>query len=402
MDWFRVQDIQLPIFQTLVGILACSILWGLVIFIWQVVSQVRGWSRTFAYSPKFIRVAAVTIAGLFVSSQSAGAKALPDTSVEKVDSGHSNKSSDSLLVGALVGSGTVNIATLSYMVAKRRAAMRSAKFSSQIENKEHPTELGVTEDKEDCDGDVDWRIIVRVLGSPVVETSAGDTITIGKGKSLELLTWLVEHRESSTRSAARTALWSENIQDATFSNVVSELRRALNEFAGVPENEEWIPRTFTNQMVLNDKVVTDAFIIENFLKHYLDNPNEINRNRLEESLSYVRDLPFAGTNYSWADAEGITTSHVITTVQAAVLLGEYAISVNDTETLFYVTEKGLRVLPGHEELVALRMKGHSKVGNRSAIKLEWEAYARAVEADAWAGGAPSSQLEDLAKSLAQV
>ena len=402
MDWFREQDIQLPIFQTLVGVLACTALWGLVAFIWQVVSQIRGWSRTFAYSPKFIRIAAVAIAGLFISSQSAGAKALPHASVEKVDSGHSNKSSDSLLVGALVGSGTVNIATLSYMVAKRRTAMRSAKFSSHIENEEPPTELGVMKDKNDRGGDADWRIIVRVLGAPAVETSAGDTITIGKGKSLELLTWLVEHRESSTRSAARTALWSENIQDATFSNVVSELRRALNEFAGVPENEEWIPRTFTNQMVLNDKVVTDAFIIENFLKHYLDNPNEINRNRLEESLSYVRDLPFAGTNYSWADAEGITTSHVITTVQAAVLLGEYAISVNDTETLFYVTEKGLRVLPGHEELVALRMKGHSKVGNRSAIKLEWEAYARAVEADAWAGGAPSSQLEDLAKSLARV
>jgi hypothetical protein len=104
----------------------------------------------------------------------------------------------------------------------------------------------------------------------------------------------------------------------------------------------------------------------------------------------------------FTDAEGITTSHVITTLQAAVLLGEYAISLNDTEMLFYVTEKGLRVLPGHEELIALRMKGHSKSGNRSAIKLEWEAYARAVEADAWAGGAPSSHLEELAKSLAQV
>lgn len=402
MDWFREQDIQIPIFQTLIGILACSILWGLAVFIWQVFVQVRGRSRTFVYSPRFIRIAAVAIAGLFVSSQSAGAKAVPHASVEKVDSSDSNKSPDSLLVGALVGSGTVNIATLSYMVAKRRAAMRSAKFSFQIENEEPPTELGVTKDEVDRGGDVDWRIIVRVLGSPVVETSAGDTITIGKGKSLELLTWLVEHRESSTRSAARTALWNENVQDATFSNVVSDLRRSLNTSAGDLENEEWIPRTFTNQMILNDKVVTDAFIIENFLKHYLDNPNDVNRNRLEESLSYVRDLPFAGTNYSWADAEGITTSHVITTVQAAVLLGEYAISVNDTETLFYVTEKGLRVLPGHEELVALRMKGHSKVGNRSAIKLEWEAYARAVEADAWAGGAPSSQLEDLAKSLAQV
>ncbi|MEI8322761.1 MAG: hypothetical protein WCG49_06565 [Actinomycetes bacterium] len=402
MDWLREQDIQLPISQTLVVILACALLWVLVAFIWQVVSQVRGWSQTFAYSPKFIRIAAVAIAGLFVSTQSVGAKDLPRASAEKIDSNNSNKSSDSLLVSALVGSGTVNIATLSYMVAKRRTAMRSVKFLSHTENEGIQIHLGEIKD-EIYDGEgTDWRIIVRVLGAPVAETADGATITIGKGKSLELLTWLVEHRESSTRSAARTALWSENVQDATFSNVVSDLRRSLNASAGDLENDEWIPRTFTNQLTINEKVVTDAAIIGKLLKLYIDSPNEMNRRQLEESLSFVRDLPFAGMNYAWADAEGITTSHVITTVQAAVLLGEYAISVNDTETLFYVTEKGLRVLPGHEELVALRMKGHSKVGNRSAIKLEWEAYARAVEADAWAGGAPSTQLEDLAKSLAQV
>jgi len=402
MDWLREQDIQQPIFQTLVVILACALLWVLVAFIWQVVSQVRGWSQTFAYSPKFIRIAAVAIAGLFVSTQSVGAKDLPRTSAEKIDSNNSNKSSDSLLVSALVGSGTVNIATLSYMVAKRRAAMRSVQFLSDTENEEVQVHLGEIKDQIDDSEDADWRIIVRVLGAPIAETADGATIAIGKGKSLELLTWLVEHRESSTRSAARTALWSENVQDATFSNVVSDLRRSLNASAGDLENDEWIPRTFTNQLTINEKVVTDAAIIGKLLKLYIDSPNEMNRRQLEESLSFVRDLPFAGMNYAWADAEGITTSHVITTVQAAVLLGEYAISVNDTETLFYVTEKGLRVLPGHEELVALRMKGHSKVGNRSAIKLEWEAYARAVEADAWAGGAPSTQLEDLAKSLAQV
>lgn len=402
MDWLSEQDIQIPIFQTLVVILACALLWVLVAFIWQVVSQVRGWSQTFAYSPKFIRIAAVAIAGLFVSTQSVGAKDLPRASAEKIDSNNSNKSSDSLLVSALVGSGTVNIATLSYMVAKRRAAMRSVQFLSDTENEELQVHPGEIKDQIDDSEDADWRIIVRVLGAPIAETADGATIAIGKGKSLELLTWLVEHRESSTRSAARTALWSENVQDATFSNVVSDLRRSLNASAGDLENEEWIPRTFTNQLTINEKVVTDAAIIGKLLKLYIDSPNEMNRRQLEESLSFVRDLPFAGMNYAWADAEGITTSHVITTVQAAVLLGEYAISVNDTETLFYVTEKGLRVLPGHEELVALRMKGHSKVGNRSAIKLEWEAYARAVEADAWAGGAPSSQLEDLAKSLAQV
>ncbi len=399
MNWLRQQDFQIPFVEILVGMLSCSILWIMAVFVGQVISHIRGRSRTFAYSPKFIHVAAVAIAGFLVSSHSAGAKAVPQVRSEKIDSNNSQKSSESLLVGALVGSGAANIATLSYLMAKRRAAIRQVKFLSSAENRETSTTSCDVGGVVDCD---DWRIIVRVLGAPVAETTDGATIAIGKGKSLELLSWLVEHRDSSTRSAARTALWSENIQDATFSNVVSDLRRSLNTSAGVLENDEWIPRTFTNQMTINEKVVTDAAIIGKFLKLYIDTPNEINRRQLEESLSFVRDLPFAGMNYVWADAEGITTSHVVTTVQAAVLLGEYAISVDDIESLFYVTEKGLRVLPGHEELVALRMKGHSKSGNRSAIKLEWEAYARAVEADAWAGGAPSSQLEELAKSLAKV
>ena len=402
MEWLREQDFQLPITELLLGIFLLAIFWITMTFIWQVISHIRGQSRTFTYSPQFIRIAAVAIAGFFVSSQSVGATAIPQVASEEIDSNNSNKSSETLLVGSLIGSGALNIATLTYLVAKRRATMRSIKFLPQAENQVEKTLPVITNVDGVCTPSVDWRIIIRVLGVPVVETAEGATITIGKGKSLELLSWLVEHKDSSTRSAARTALWSENVQDATFSNVVSDLRRSLNSSIGAMENEEWIPRTFTNQMILNEKVVTDAFIIEKFLKLYIDNPSELNRQHLEESLSFVRDLPFAGMNYAWADAEGITTSHVITTLQAAVLLGEYAISVNDTETLFYVTEKGLRVLPGHEELVALRMKGHSKSGNRSAIKLEWEAYARAVEADAWAGGAPSSHLEELAKSLAQV
>ena len=398
MDWLRQEDIQLPIIELLLGVFVLATFWIFVTFMWQVVSHIRGQSRTFAYSPQFIRIAAVALAGFFVSSQSVGAMAVPQVATEKIDSNNSNKDSEKLLLG----SGAINIATLTYIVAKRRATMRSIKFVSKAEIQEEVALPVVANDDEVSTNSGDWRIIIRVLGVPVVETSAGVTVTIGKGKSLELLSWLVEHKNSSTRSAARTALWSENVQDATFSNVVSDLRRSLNSSGEPIENEEWIPRTFTNQMILNEKVVTDAFIIQHFLKLYVGDPSELNRRHLEESLSFVRDLPFAGMNYAWADAEGITTSHVITTLQAAVLLGEYAISVNDTETLFYVTEKGLRVLPGHEELVALRMKGHSKSGNRSAIKLEWEAYARAVEADAWAGGAPSSHLEELAKSLAQV
>jgi hypothetical protein len=115
----------------------------------------------------------------------------------------------------------------------------------------------------------------------------------------------------------------------------------------------------------------------------------------------VRNLPLSGADYAWADGEGITTSHVIKVVKAAVLLGEYAIENDDSELLFMATERGLRVLPGHEQLVSLRMRGHARGGNRTAIKYEWESYARAIASDSWAGAVPSSELEDLARELSQ-
>jgi hypothetical protein len=46
------------------------------------------------------------------------------------------------------------------------------------------------------------------------------------------------------------------------------------------------------------------------------------------------------------------------------------------------------------------MRGHACRGNRSAIKHEWESYARAIEADSWAGAVPSPELEELARELA--
>jgi hypothetical protein len=89
-------------------------------------------------------------------------------------------------------------------------------------------------------------------------------------------------------------------------------------------------------------------------------------------------------------------------VRAAVALAELSILQGDTALLFASTERGLRVLPGHEELVLLRMRGHAQLGNRAAIKMEWEAYARAVEADAWAGGEPSEVLREAAEELSKV
>ena len=386
----------------LVALFATAACWLIISFLWHVLDACRGRLNSSVYLPKILKTLAIALAGVLLSLKGSVVSATDaPTSDRTVADQKSTPSSTNTVLGiALGGSAITNVALGTYVLARRRQTLRAMSFMQLPTS--IPMEEPVKETKKVPTHEESWLVLVRVLGTPLVQTRDGKLVEFGKGKALELLTWMTEHRESSTRSAARTALWSENVQDSTFANVVSDIRRSLNVVIETPDDAEWVPRTFTDRMPLHDAIITDAQLLALRLKQFMNVSSTETRTELQDALAYVRDLPFAGANYAWADAEGITTTHVINTVQAAVLLGEHAISVNDTETLFYVTEKGLRVLPGHEELVALRMKGHSKSGNRAAIKLEWESYARSVEADAWAGGEPSQALRELATTLSRV
>jgi hypothetical protein len=73
--------------------------------------------------------------------------------------------------------------------------------------------------------------------------------------------------------------------------------------------------------------------------------------------------------------------------------------VGDTEGVFHATARGLRVLPGHEELIGLRMCAHARAGDHAAVRQEWNSYERVVNADPWSDGEPSPKLVDLRKEL---
>ena len=73
----------------------------------------------------------------------------------------------------------------------------------------------------------DHDLMVRVLGQVDVIDRRGRTAQFERSKALELVAWLSQHRERSTRGAARTALWESDVRDATFANVVSDARRSL-------------------------------------------------------------------------------------------------------------------------------------------------------------------------------
>ena len=198
----------------------------------------------------------------------------------------------------------------------------------------------------------EWALVVKLFGYPVVENEAGDVASFRKRRALELLTWLALNRDRSRRSAARTAMWDLDIADSTFSTIVSDMRRGLAEIDQQSSRSDWVPTTYSDELPLSIRVITDdvlmAQALESFRKDSRNSPEIV------RALSHVRDVPFAGTSYSWADLDGTTTRLVILAITAALEVASWALTAGDSTAFEIAITAGLRVLPGHEELLALQ------------------------------------------------
>ena len=242
-------------------------------------------------------------------------------------------------------------------------------------------------------------LLVQVLGHVAVRAADGPPVGFDRSKSQELVVWLSQHRHRPTRSSARTALWDVAVRDATFSNVVSDARRAMARIVQPPVGQEWLGRTMNDDLPLHDLVVSDVELLAERVAgaHGLDAVSAIAV--LRPGVALIEGMPFAGTTYLWPDAEGITSSLVLmATSSAAELAGHYLI-VGDIDGVFWATGQGLKVLAGHEGLIALRMRAHAVRGDLAGVRGEWDSYERAVHADSWAAAEPSPKLVHLRREL---
>ena len=242
-------------------------------------------------------------------------------------------------------------------------------------------------------------VIVHLLDGVAIRTREGDAATFERSKTTELIAWLATHRGRMTRSAARTALWELDVRDATFANVVSEARRGLARLVDPPEGEEWLARTLTEELPLHELVVTDADLVEERLAAARLQPPTEAIETLRPAVELIEGLPFGGTSYLWPDADGITSNIILLATGAATELAAHALAVGDTELVFWATGRALRVLPGHEELVGLRMRAHAHAGDLAAVRQEWASYERVLIADAWSDGEPAPKLVELRHEL---
>jgi hypothetical protein len=87
------------------------------------------------------------------------------------------------------------------------------------------------------------------------------------------------------------------------------------------------------------------------------------------ALSHVRDVPFAGTSYSWADLDGTTTRLVILAITAAMEVALWALDTGDMTALEIAITAGLRVFPGHEEVLAVQEEAKLRCHDRELRSL---------------------------------
>jgi two-component SAPR family response regulator len=198
----------------------------------------------------------------------------------------------------------------------------------------------------------EWALVVKLFGYPVVENEAGDIAQFRKRRSLELLTWLALNRDRSRRSAARTAMWDLDITDSTFSTIVSDMRRGLAEIDQHSQRSDWVPTTYSDELPLSVRVITDDVLMAQALESFRKDSR--NSSEIIRALSHVRDVPFAGTSYSWADLDGTTTRLIILAITAAMEVALWALATGDMAAFEIAVIAGLRVFPGHEELLALQ------------------------------------------------
>jgi len=244
-----------------------------------------------------------------------------------------------------------------------------------------------------------WSLLVRVLGQVEVVAADGSVAVCERSKALELVVWLSQHRVRPTRTAARTALWDLDVRDATFANVVSDARRALARAAAPPEGEEWIARTLTDDLPLHPGVTTDAELLAARIEYSRGLAAADAIDVLRPGVELLGGLPFAGTSFLWTDAEGITSAHVLLATGAAIELANHYLALGDVEGVFWATGQGLKVLAGHEELIALRMRAHARRGDLAGVRSEWESYERALASDPWAAAEPAPKLVVLRREL---
>ncbi len=242
----------------------------------------------------------------------------------------------------------------------------------------------------------DWSVMIRLLGP--VDIVARDGRTLDRpapDRTLEVLAWLVTDRTGATRQDLEAAIWSKGVRAGTVMNQFSRARQILEQLAG-PAAHDWIPN---KQTTIDRAVIADLDLVRahlNAADRHANQPAQAIQH-LQAAVDLIRGTP---TYHPWLDAEiGSALTTLPTT--AAARLAELHLQRGDHAAVLDATTRGLRILPAHTELFALRMRAAAAAGDTTAVKAEYDAYGRAEQADPLYDGDTDRDLQRLYQELLQ-
>ncbi|HUP68592.1 MAG TPA: hypothetical protein VM142_02135 [Acidimicrobiales bacterium] len=200
--------------------------------------------------------------------------------------------------------------------------------------------------EEDPPEEAGAQVVVRLLGPVAVEVG-GQEIT--SPSVVELVAYLVTHRQGVSDERLKTALWPERVvSGATFNNLVSLARGQLGRAADGSLN---LPHAEGRRYRVGAGVVSDWEQLSAAATAMATRQSATAVDQLEQVILGVGGIPFeAPRGFEWAHEEGLPGAASSDVARAAVSLGDLLGEGAEQERAEKVALTALRACPGDERL----------------------------------------------------
>jgi len=211
-------------------------------------------------------------------------------------------------------------------------------------------------------------MVVHVLGTPAIP----DRPDIGR-RELILATYLACREGPVAASAVQDALWGgKPVETKTVWNVIGATRRALGDLDDGSPAMPAADRSRGGSLQLAAGVTTDLAVLRHLVSEADGASSSEAIAQLREGLSFVTGPPFDAVGYDWAYRDQDVAEASTLIEQAAERLVELALEAGQVDIAREAVVRGLRGLPGNEELYRCRMRVEHHAGNLRGVTAAYE------------------------------
>jgi nucleoid-associated protein YgaU len=211
-------------------------------------------------------------------------------------------------------------------------------------------------------------LLVHVLGAPTVPDRPG----LGR-RELILTVYLACQQGPVTASAVQDALWGgKPVEAKTVWNVIGSTRKALGH---LPDGVPVLPaadRSRGGTLRMAAGVSTDVAVMRSLVTRAGTASSSEGVELLREALQLVKGPPFDAVGYDWAHRDQDVAEASALIEQTTEQLVDLALDAGLVDVAREAIVRGLRGLPGNEELYRCRMRVEHRAGNLAGVTAAYE------------------------------